>query len=110
MLPTLSAQGLVYVIALVSDLDELAKRHGMSLPTFRRRWSEVINVPPTRYRLQVRLREACRLLAQTTRPIYEIARAVGYPDELYFSRRFHQEMRLSPRSYRQAYQVHRQQQ
>lgn len=89
------------------DLDELALRHGMSLATFRRRWAEVINVPPTRYRLQMRLREACRLLTQTARPVYEIARMVGFPDGLYFSRRFHQEIKLSPRAYRQMHQVHR---
>lgn len=89
------------------DLDDLAARHGMSLATFRRRWSEVINVPPTRYRLQVRMREACRLLTQTHRPIYEIARMVGFPDELYFSRRFHEELTVSPRAYRQMHQVDR---
>lgn len=89
------------------DLNEIALRHGMSLATFRRRWAEVFNVPPTRYRLQVRLREACRLLTGTSRPIYEIARLVGFPDELYFSRRFHQELGVSPRTYRQLHQVPR---
>jgi AraC-like DNA-binding protein len=89
------------------DLEGLVVRHRMSLATFRRRWSEVISVPPTRYRLQVRLREACRMLTETTRPVYEIARLVGFPDELYFSRRFHQELKVSPRTYRQMHQVHR---
>lgn len=89
------------------DLEELAARHGMSLATLRRRWAEVINVPPTRYRLQVRLCEACRLLTQTARPVYEIARMVGFPDELYFSRRFHHELKVSPRAYRRMYQVSR---
>jgi len=89
------------------DLDELTMQHGMSLATFRRRWAEVINVPPTRYRLQVRLREACRLLSRTARPVFEIARMVGFPDELYFSRRFHQELKVSPRTYRQMHQVDR---
>jgi hypothetical protein len=35
-------------------LDELATRHGKPLATFRRRWAQAINVPPTRYRLQAR--------------------------------------------------------
>jgi AraC-like DNA-binding protein len=89
------------------DLDELAARYGMSLSTFRRRWAEVINVPPARYRLQVRLREAGRLLRETARPVYEVARTVGFPDELYFSRRFHRELKLSPRAYRRRHQAHR---
>lgn len=89
------------------DLDELVAQNGMSLRTFRRRWAEVITVPPARHRLQARLREACRLLTQTNRPVYEIARAVGFPDELYFSRRFHQEHQMSPRTYRRMSQVKR---
>jgi AraC-like DNA-binding protein len=89
------------------DLDELVARHGMSQRTFRRRWAEAFTVPPARHRLQARLREACRLLMQTTRPVCEIARMVGFPDELYFSRRFHQALEMSPRAYRRVCQVYR---
>lgn len=85
------------------DLAALVARHGMSMRTFRRRWAEAVTVPPARHRQQARLREACRLLQQTHRPIFEIARLVGFPDELYFSRRFHREFNLSPRAYRQMY-------
>lgn len=87
------------------DLDELALRHGMSPATFRRHWRRIIGIPPARYRLEQRLREACRLLAETARPIREIARAVGFDDELYFSRRFHREMGQAPRDYRRLYQI-----
>jgi AraC-like DNA-binding protein len=89
------------------DLEGLVARHGMSLATFRRRWAEVINVSPTRFRLQVRLREACRLLTEGHQPIYEVARMVGFPDEFYFSRRFRQLLKVSPRAYRQMHQPHR---
>ena len=54
-----------------------------------------------------RLREACRLLMETNRPIYEVARMVGFADEFYFSRRFHRELKVAPRTYRRMYQVHR---
>lgn len=89
------------------DLEELVVRNGMSMRTFRRRWAEVITVPPAHHRLKARLREACRLLRETTRPIFEIARTVGFPDELYFSRRFRQEYRMSPRAYRREYTMYR---
>lgn len=86
------------------DLDELASQHGISQATLRRRWAQFVRTPPARYRLELRLREACRLLTETARPIHEIAHSVGFDDELYFSRRFRQEMRFSPRAYRRMYQ------
>ena len=88
------------------DFEELAMRHGMSASTFRRRWATATGkLPPARFLQQLRLRAACRLLAETTRPINEIAHAVGFEDELYFSRRFRTEMQMAPRDYRNAYHV-----
>lgn len=89
------------------DLDVIVSRHGLSPATFRRRWAQLIHMPPARYRLQLRLREACRLLTETNHPIYEIAQRVGFADEFYFSRRFHRELKVAPRSYRRMYQVNR---
>lgn len=85
------------------NFDELATRHGLARATFRRRWAEVVPQPPARYLLELRMREACRLLAETTRPVRRIAREVGFDDELYFSRRFHLEQGLPPREYRRIY-------
>jgi len=90
-----------------TDFDKLAARHGLSPSTFRRRWLEAVGKPPARYLQELRMREACRMLVETKRPIHEIAAAVGFVDELYFSRRFRQEMRLAPRDYRKAYQIGR---
>lgn len=89
------------------DLEKLAARHGMSLSTFRRRWAEGCAISPARYLQELRIREACRLLAETTSPISEIAHSVGFPDELYFSRRFHNEMHMPPREYRKIYLIPR---
>jgi AraC-like DNA-binding protein len=87
------------------DLEQEAARQGMSISTFRRRWAAISDVPPARYLQQLRMREACRLLVETVRPIYEIADAVGFADEFYFSRRFRLETHLSPRDYRKTYQT-----
>lgn len=89
------------------DFDVIAKRHGLSPSTFRRRWVESVGKPPARYLQELRMREACRMLVETNRPIHEIANAVGFEDELYFSRRFRQELRLAPRDYRKTYQIGR---
>lgn len=90
-----------------ADFDALAAKHGLSPSTFRRRWVEAIGKPPARYLQELRMREACRMLVETDRPIHEVANAVGFEDELYFSRRFKQELRMAPRNYRQAYQIGR---
>ncbi|MDD5350341.1 MAG: AraC family transcriptional regulator [Chthoniobacteraceae bacterium] len=88
-----------------ADFEALAQRHGMSASTFRRRWAEAVKLPPARFLRQLRLREACRLLVETRTPVGEIAHAVGFEDELYFSRCFRKETRMAPRDYRNAYRL-----
>ncbi len=87
------------------DFDALARRHGMSLSTFRRRWLETCKLPPARYLQRLRLREACRLLVESALPVGEIARTVGFEDELYFSRRFRKEAGMAPSDYRRVYRL-----
>jgi AraC family transcriptional regulator of arabinose operon len=48
----------------------------------------------------LRMARARHLLDSSTRPIGEVARAVGYADPLYFSRAFHRMHELSPSDYR----------
>lgn len=52
------------------------------------------------FHTNMRINTACRLLKSTLMPIGEIAEAVGYSDALYFSRRFHAAMGISPTEYR----------
>jgi AraC-like DNA-binding protein len=87
------------------DFERIARTCAMSMSTFRRRWVEEIGVPPRRYVQQIRLREACRRLAETFVPIKTVAHEVGFEDELYFSRYFHRTMGLSPRDYRRAHRI-----
>ncbi|MBI5382409.1 MAG: helix-turn-helix transcriptional regulator [Opitutae bacterium] len=85
----------------------LPARHGLSSTTFRRRWCETMGEPPARYLLRLRLREACRLLVESDLPIHEIATAVGFADEFYFSRRFRLAIGQPPRDYRKTYRLRR---
>lgn len=89
------------------DFDALASEHGFSATTFRRRWVATMGMPPARYLQGLRMREACRLLVETALQIHEIAVAVGFDDEFYFSRRFHLEQGMAPRDYRNTYQLRR---
>ncbi len=82
------------------DFHALAQSHGMSPSTFRRRWFEATRESPGRSLLNMRIQQACRLLAETSLSINEIASRTGFTDALYFSRRFKIETRLSPSHYR----------
>ena len=89
------------------DLANTARQYGMSVPTFRRRWAEFSSLSPHRYLEQLRLREACRLLAETQHPVKKIAQTVGFDDEFYFSRRFQAAIKMAPRDYRKTHHMHR---
>lgn len=83
------------------NLDALAREHGLSPAGFRRLWSARYRVSPGNYNLQVRLREACRLLRSESLTHAEIAEQTGFGDPLYFSRRFSSALGESPSAYRQ---------
>jgi AraC-like DNA-binding protein len=89
------------------DFSELAAKAGYSLTTFRRRWVESFGRPPADSLRHLRLTEACRLLVETQLLIKEIAALTGFEDELYFSRRFRQDIGHSPREYRRIYRLTR---
>jgi AraC-like DNA-binding protein len=87
------------------NVDDIARKHNISNSTFRRYWHRSMPESPTRYLTRRRIQEAKRLLAETHRPIGEIAQAVGYDDPMYFSRRFRQEANMSASRYRRLYQI-----
>ena len=57
---------------------------------------------PKRMILDVRMKNACKMLRFTDRPIKEIACEVGFCDELYFSRAFRAHCGVSPTAYRRS--------
>jgi AraC-like DNA-binding protein len=87
------------------DLEEIARDHGLSTSTLRRRWFEALKITPGRYLLNLRLQNARRLLAETTLPVGEIAARTGFQDMFYFSRRFKLETKLTPTQYRRRYRI-----
>ena len=87
------------------DFPRIAERSGMSVSTFRRRWLDVIGVPPSTFLAESRMREARRMLVETRWSVGEIAGRVGYPDPLYFSRSFRSTTGVSPRAYRERHAV-----
>jgi len=85
------------------DYHALARTHGLSVSTFRRRWFELVGVPPARYAMRLKIEEACRLLVETRLKVGEIAEALGFSDPLYFSRRFRKETGSNAAEYRHSH-------
>jgi len=87
------------------DFHALAREHGLSPSHFRRLWQRAVGTPPDRYRHQLLIRRACRMLVESDRAVGEIAHAVGYRDPLYFSRRFRAATGEAPSAYRARYRI-----
>lgn len=87
------------------DFDALARQQHLSSTHFRRLWQRYVGVPPHRFLVEERLRHACRALIQTGEPIADVARAHGFADPLYFSRKFRAFTGESASSYRQRYRT-----
>ncbi|MGH7144480.1 MAG: helix-turn-helix transcriptional regulator [Planctomycetota bacterium] len=75
----------------------LADRAGASADHLRDLFRAAYGQRPVEFRTGVRLSRARELLAGGTRSIGAVARAVGYPDALYFSRAFRKQFGLAPR-------------
>lgn len=70
------------------DSRAFAREQGISHTSFRRHFTAHVGMAPIAYLLELRLRKATRLLAQTTLPVQTIAAECGFDNPLYFSRFF----------------------
>ena len=65
-----------------------------------RLFKDITGTSPQEYLLDYRIRRACSLLKETSLPVSDIARSIGYEDALYFSRLFKQKKGQTPTQYR----------
>jgi AraC-like DNA-binding protein len=86
------------------DLAGAAGVAGLSAFHFLRLFKRILGVTPHQYLVGSRLRHAARLLADSTRPITEVAYDVGFADLSNFVRTFHRAAGVSPRGFRRASQ------
>jgi AraC family L-rhamnose operon transcriptional activator RhaR len=63
-------------------------------------------LPPIAYLAQLRVEHAAVLLLHTDEPVTAVGRAVGWPDQNYFARRFKAHYGLSATTYRQRFATH----
>jgi len=83
--------------------ESLAKRAGMSLRTFDRRFRKATGEAPSTYIQKLRVEKAKRLLECCNDTVDEIAHKVGYEDARSFRQLFGHFTSLSPRTYRVKY-------
>jgi AraC-like DNA-binding protein len=86
------------------EMQQLASMLGISDSQFARRFRKLLGVSPKHYLLRVRINNACTLLAQTAKPITEIAMEVGFYDNPHFTRTFSKLMGSTPLAYRKTRQ------
>ncbi|MBI4623744.1 MAG: helix-turn-helix transcriptional regulator [Verrucomicrobia bacterium] len=81
-------------------IPNLAHRCGMSVRNFQLHFTRFMGVPPQAHVLHSRIQAATALLAESGRPISEIAFSCGFNTLSSFNRAFRAARRQSPRDYR----------
>lgn len=83
-----------------ASLEEIASAAYLSEYHFARLFKEIIGVTPHVYLANLRLERARKLLAETERPISEVASMVGYHSQSHFTKIFKSITGTTPRAYR----------
>ena len=81
-------------------LEELSKKCFYSPKYFGHIFKECYGITVTEYIQKKRIEESCRLLKETTLPIAEIGRRIGYDDAVRFYRYFKKFCGVTPNQYR----------
>lgn len=81
-------------------LEDFAAHHNLSASHFSSLFKKTTGSSPIDYFIQLKMQRACQLLYDPNNRIKEIAMAVGYDDQYFFSRIFRKLMGVSPLQYR----------
>jgi signal transduction histidine kinase/DNA-binding response OmpR family regulator/uncharacterized protein YoxC len=81
------------------DLEVLASRVNMSKSTLYRKMKSMTGLSPHEFIRNIKLKHACRLLAQKTITVAEVAYSVGFSNPKYFTICFKTEFGITPTEY-----------
>lgn len=79
---------------------ELAAMVHMSVRQFQRAFAHNFKMPPSQYRIRMRVLAACDRLLHGNEPVGSLAFALGFPDESAFIAHFKRQMGATPLKYR----------
>ena len=82
------------------DLHAVAKRLDLSYESFRKRFTQIVGLPPARYRAARLVDRACELMRRGELTDKQISVRLGFCDEFHFSRAFKRVTGASPRMFR----------
>ena len=85
------------------DMEELAKRVFLSHNGLIWKFKQELNTTPSKYLYLLRMRNAKRLLINSSYSITEISELCGYQNPYYFSNEFHRYFGTSPSGFRKQY-------
>lgn len=88
--------------ALPIGVEDVAAHVGLSRSRLYRAFQREIHLSPAQYITHFRIRQACALLSRQDLSVKAVAQSVGFENQLYFSRRFHEIMAMSPSEYRRS--------
>ncbi len=81
-------------------VSDAADNLGLPYHSFRRKFKKLAGIPPGKYKTAVVMDNACRLLANRSLSVREIASMLDYCDEYHFSKQFRRTVGWSPSDYR----------
>ena len=81
-------------------LSDYVSEFNYSLPCLSKKFQSEMGMTFSEYLQRTRIRRSCILLANTDRPVSEIAELVGYADVGFFGRIFRRQMHISPTQFR----------
>ena len=84
------------------SIDQLCRKFGFSPATLHRLFKKYLASSPIEYQITCRMNAARRMLGFTALPIKEIARRLGYANQLYFATEFRRHCDCPPREFRRA--------
>ena len=84
----------------VFSLSQLAQEADMSVSHFSRLFKKATSFSPSQYFIQLRVKEAQRLLRETDRSVIDIGLDIGYSSPSHFAQVFRRAVGVSPTEYR----------
>ncbi len=88
------------ILAAPVTVSSVAEELGLSPAYFARLFQRRMGIAPVKYIIKVKMAQAKRMLTEGNYSIKEIAAALHYENQLYFSRQFTRDVGIPPRQYR----------